>query len=74
MTQHPAEVSRLLKQLREMVPADERSNRQLTRPSKKVVDLASQMFWSAMAPLREASKLELLALKFSAYSSRSLQT
>jgi hypothetical protein len=35
MTQHPAEVSRLPKQLREMLPAEEQSDRQLTRPSKK---------------------------------------
>jgi hypothetical protein len=38
MTQHPAEVSRLPKQLRDMVPAAERNNRQLTRPSKEIVD------------------------------------
>ena len=44
MTQHPAEMSRLPKQLREMVPAEERSNRRLTRPSKEVVDKAFQMF------------------------------
>jgi uncharacterized protein YecE (DUF72 family) len=35
MTQHPAEISRLPKQLREMLPAEERSNRQITRPSPK---------------------------------------
>src|SRR5260370_10920993 len=56
MTQHPAEMSRLPKQLREMVPAEDRSNRQLTRPSKEVVNMAFQMFWSAMTPLREAGK------------------
>jgi len=58
MTRHPAEMSRLPKQLREMVPAEERSNRQLTRPSKQVVDMVFQMLWSTMAPLREAGKLE----------------
>jgi uncharacterized protein YecE (DUF72 family) len=67
MTQHPAEMSRLPKQLREMVPAEERSNRQLTRPSKEVVDMAFQMFWSAMAPLREAGKLGILAFQFPPY-------
>jgi hypothetical protein len=61
MTQHPAEMSRLPKQLREMVPAEERSNRHLTRPSKEVVNMAFQMFWSAMAPLHEACKLGMLA-------------
>ena len=67
MTQHPAEMSRLPKQLREMVPAEERTNRQLTRPSKEVVDMAFQMFWSAMAPLREAGKLGMLAFQFPPY-------
>ena len=67
MTQHPAEVSRLLKQLREMLPEQERSNRQLTRPSKGVVDMAFQMFWSAMAPLREAGKLGMVAFQFPPY-------
>jgi hypothetical protein len=37
-----------------MLPVEERNNRQLTRPSKEVVDMAFQMFWSAMGPLREA--------------------
>jgi uncharacterized protein YecE (DUF72 family) len=67
MTQHPAEMSRLPKQLREMVPAEERSNRQLTRPSKQVVDMAFQMFWSAMTPLREAGKLGMVAFQFPPY-------
>jgi hypothetical protein len=60
MTQHPAEISRLPKQLREMLSAAEQSNRQLTRPSKEVVDMAFQMFWSAMAPLREPGKLGMV--------------
>jgi uncharacterized protein YecE (DUF72 family) len=67
MTQHPAEMSRLPKQLSEMVPAEERSNRQLTRPSKEVVDMAFQMFWSAMAPLRESGKLGMVAFQFLPY-------
>jgi uncharacterized protein YecE (DUF72 family) len=66
MTQHTAEMSRLPKQLRELVPAEERSNRHLTRPSKEVVDMAFQMFWSAMAPLREAGKLGNAGLPVSA--------
>jgi hypothetical protein len=57
---YPAEVSRLPKQLRDMVPAAERINRQLTRPAKEVVDMAFQMFWSAMAPLRESGKLGMV--------------
>ena len=42
MTQHPAEISRLPNQLREMLPVEERNNRQLTRPSKEVVEMAFQ--------------------------------
>ena len=67
MTQHPAEVSRLPKQLREMVAAEERSNRELSHPSKEVVDKTFQMFWSAMAPLHEAGKLGMLAFQFPPY-------
>jgi uncharacterized protein YecE (DUF72 family) len=67
MTQHPAEMSRLPKQLREMVPVLERRNRQLTRPSDEVLDMAFQMFWSALAPLREAGKLGMLAFQFPPY-------
>ena len=64
MTQHPAEVSRLPKQLREMLPERERSNRQLMRLSKEIVDMAFQMFWRAMGPLRDAGKLGMLAFQF----------
>ena len=67
MTQHPAEMSRLPKQLREMLPADKRNNRELTRPSKEVLDMVFQMFWSAMAPLREADKLGMVAFQFPPY-------
>jgi uncharacterized protein YecE (DUF72 family) len=62
ITQHPAEMSRLPNQLREMVPAAERGDRQLTRPSKEVVDMAFQMFWSAIALLRESGKLGMVGL------------
>src|SRR6202035_4176551 len=72
MTQHPAEMSRLPKQLREMVPAEERTNRQLTRPAKEVIDMAFQMFWSSMAPLREAGKLGMVAFQFPVGSPREL--
>jgi hypothetical protein len=55
-----------------MVPAAERSNRQLMRPSKEVLDMAFQMFWSAMAPLRAAGKLGMVAFSFRRISFRSL--
>src|ERR1700693_1135178 len=43
MTQHPADISRL----------PEHKERQLTPPSREVVDERFQMFSTAMAPLRE---------------------
>lgn len=67
MTQHPAETSRLPKNLREMVASADRSSRQLTRPSQEVVDTAFEMFWSAMQPLRECRKLGMLAFQFPPY-------
>jgi hypothetical protein len=54
MTQHPADISRLPKELREMLLVAQRKERQLTRPSREVVDERFQMFSSAMEPLREA--------------------
>jgi uncharacterized protein YecE (DUF72 family) len=67
MTQHPAEMSRLPKELRDMVPAGRRNERQLTRPSREVVDMTFQMFWSAMVPLRQAGKLGIVAFQFPPY-------
>jgi uncharacterized protein YecE (DUF72 family) len=67
MTQHPAEVSRLPKDLREMLPAHQRDQRRLTRPSREIVDLAFQMFWSVMTPLKEAGKLGMIAFQFPPY-------
>ncbi|HYB91988.1 MAG TPA: DUF72 domain-containing protein [Candidatus Binataceae bacterium] len=67
MTQHPAEVSRLPKDLREMLPAGERDQPRVTRPPHEMVDLAFQMFWSAMAPLKEAGKLGMIAFQFPPY-------
>jgi uncharacterized protein YecE (DUF72 family) len=67
MTQHAAEISRLPKQLREMLPSEQRTQRQLTRPSREVVDMAFRMFWSAMAPLKDAGRLGMIAFQFPPY-------
>ncbi|MGD0291475.1 MAG: DUF72 domain-containing protein [Candidatus Binataceae bacterium] len=67
MTQHPAEISRLPQELREMLPASQRTERRLTRPSREVLDTAFQMFWSALAPLRQADKLGMVAFQFPPY-------
>jgi uncharacterized protein YecE (DUF72 family) len=49
------------------LPAEQRKERRLARPSKEVVDVAFQMFWSAMVPLREAGKLGMVAFQFPPY-------
>jgi uncharacterized protein YecE (DUF72 family) len=67
MTQDPAEISRLPQELREMLPAEQRKERRLTRPSREVLDMAFQMFWSALAPLRKADKLGMVAFQFPPY-------
>jgi uncharacterized protein YecE (DUF72 family) len=67
MTQHPAEVSRLPKNLREMLPSAQRDQRRLTHPSREVLDTAFQMFWSAMDPLKQSGKLGMIAFTFPPY-------
>lgn len=67
MTQHPAEISRLPEDLREMLPAGQRKERRLTRPSPEILDMAFQMFWSALAQLRQADKLGIVAFQFPPY-------
>jgi uncharacterized protein YecE (DUF72 family) len=67
MTQHPAEVSRLPKNLRERLPAAQREARRLERPAPEMLDLAFQMFWSALGPLRETGKLGLVTCQFPPY-------
>jgi uncharacterized protein YecE (DUF72 family) len=67
MTQHPAEISRMPKELRERLPADQRQARRLERPTPDMLDLAFQMFWSALGPLREADKLGMITCQFPPY-------
>jgi len=67
MTQHPAEVSRLPKDLREMLPPSQRNQARIARPPREIVDAAFRMFWSAMAPLKEVGKLGMIAFQFPPY-------
>lgn len=67
MTRHPAEVSRLSKELREMLPAAQRQQLRIARPPREIVDLAFQMFWSALQPLKRARKLGMIAFQFPPY-------
>jgi uncharacterized protein YecE (DUF72 family) len=67
LTQHPAEISRMPKELREMLTADQRQGQRLERPSAEVLDVAFQMFWSALRPLHDAGKLGMLTFQFPPY-------
>jgi uncharacterized protein YecE (DUF72 family) len=67
MTQHPTEIARMPKDLRELLPTAQREARRLERPSAEVLDLAFQMFWSALGPLREADKLAMVTCQFPPY-------
>jgi uncharacterized protein YecE (DUF72 family) len=67
MTQHPTEIARTPKDLRELLPAAQRDARRLERPSAEVLDKASQMFWSALGPLRKAGKLAMITCQFPPY-------
>jgi uncharacterized protein YecE (DUF72 family) len=67
MTQHPAEISRLPRNIREMLPASQRDQRRLNRPSPEVLDTAFQMFWSAMDPLKQSGKLGMVSFTFPPY-------
>ena len=67
LTQHAAEVSRLPLQIKELLTENESSQRQLKRPSPAVLELAFQMFWSSLTPLRNAQKLGMLLFQFPPY-------
>jgi uncharacterized protein YecE (DUF72 family) len=67
LTQHAAETARLPKAIKELLPLTLRSETRIKRPPAEILDLAFQMFWSAMRPLREANKLGLILFQFPPY-------
>jgi uncharacterized protein YecE (DUF72 family) len=67
LTQHPAETARLPGALKQMLNEKEQGLTRINRPSAQVLDLAFEMFWSALAPLREAEKLGMLLFQFPPY-------
>jgi len=54
LTQHHADATRLPKDIKAMLPTESRSERRLGFPPPDALDMAFQMFWSAMRPLHEA--------------------
>ncbi len=64
LTQHPAETSRLPKALREALPPKDQERDRLHHPPSPILELAFQMFGSALLPLKEAKKLGVLLFQF----------
>lgn len=67
LTQHAADTARLPIAIKEILPAELRTERRIKDPPGAVLDLAFQMFWSALAPLRDAGKLGKLLFQFPPY-------
>src|SRR5713226_4916624 len=57
LTHHPAETSRLPLAIRELLSATELASPRIGKPRAEVLDLAFQMFFGALRPLRESEKL-----------------
>ncbi len=66
LTQHAAESRRLPRIIRAELPAAGCEAR-MKAPSRELLALAFEMFWSALKPLREAGKLGLLLFQFPPY-------
>jgi uncharacterized protein YecE (DUF72 family) len=67
LTQHAADTARLPIAIKEILPAAQKAARRLKDPPAEVLDLAFQMFWSALQPLRDAGKLGMLLFQFPPY-------
>ena len=67
LTQHAAETSRLPKAIKELLPESLRAAARIKTPPRAALELAFQMFWSALQPLRAAGKLGYLLFQFPPY-------
>jgi uncharacterized protein YecE (DUF72 family) len=68
LTQHTAETSRPPNAINELLPESILAAARIKTPPYPVLELAFQMFWSALQPLRAASKLGYLLFQFRPYS------
>jgi uncharacterized protein YecE (DUF72 family) len=64
LTQHAAETRALPQAVRTLLPAEALRQPRLERPPAEVVQLAFEMFRSALEPLRAAGKLGCIVLQF----------
>jgi len=67
LTQHAAETARLPNALKQMLSDKEQGLERIGKPSPRVLEHAFEMFWSALAPLRQAQKLGMLLFQFPPY-------
>ena len=67
LTRHAAETSRLPLAIKSALPAAMKAGRRIDNPPPDILALAFQMFWSSLAPLREAGKLGMLLFQFPPY-------
>jgi uncharacterized protein YecE (DUF72 family) len=67
LTGHAVATARLPKAIKEILPAAARDAARLEHPDPAVLELAFQMFWSSLSPLREAAKLGALLFQFPPY-------
>jgi uncharacterized protein YecE (DUF72 family) len=67
LTQHTADAARLPNSIKEILPAALKPMRRIKTPPPEVLDLAFQMFWSSLMPLRHARKLGMVLFQFPPY-------
>jgi uncharacterized protein YecE (DUF72 family) len=70
LTRHAAETARLPAAIKQMLPAEQLSEPRIRHPPPEVIDLAFQMFTTALEPLRAAGKLGMLVFQFPPYFTR----
>ena len=64
LTGHPADTRSLPSVLKELLPPEERRLARVSHPPAEALDLAFEMFGSALQPLRRAGKLGCLLFQF----------
>ncbi len=57
LTQHPAEARRLPAAIKSVLPLELKSTPRIRNPPSEVLNLAFQMFWRSLKPLRDAGKM-----------------
>jgi uncharacterized protein YecE (DUF72 family) len=60
LTGHGVATDRLSGAIKDFLPSSARANKRYEHPTPEVLELAFQMFWSSLKPLREAGKLGVL--------------